>query len=91
MRLIDADPGWITSGAPRKGMGIIFNCPHCNSNICVWFSNPLDGGPPAPPEILPSPRWHRTGDNFENLTLIPSINTENHWHGFITNGEIINC
>jgi hypothetical protein len=32
--------------------------------------------------------WTRTGDNFESLTIIPSLDCSaaGHWHGFITNG-----
>lgn len=34
--------------------------------------------------------WQRSGDNFDNLTLTPSIDASRsgHWHGFVTNGEI---
>ena len=34
--------------------------------------------------------WKRTGENFETLTLTPSVDAsaEGHWHGFITNGNI---
>jgi hypothetical protein len=34
--------------------------------------------------------WQRTGDDFEDLTLTPSIDASNsgHWHGFITGGQI---
>lgn len=35
--------------------------------------------------------WKRTGDTFENLTISPSVDVskEGHWHGHITNGEIV--
>jgi Family of unknown function (DUF6527) len=34
--------------------------------------------------------WQRTGDDFETLSCIPSIDASQsgHWHGFITAGEI---
>lgn len=34
--------------------------------------------------------WGRTGDDFETLSITPSIDASaaKHWHGFITNGEI---
>ena len=59
----------------------------------VWFANPIDGGPPAPPDIMPKPRWQRTGDTFETISLSPSIDASSadcggHWHGWITNGEV---
>ena len=90
---------------PRIG-GISFNCPihtkKCNCcnqflpsthRLVVWFKNPIDGLPPQFTKYL----WDRKGENFENLTLFPSINASNFvdketgvvcWHGFITNGEV---
>lgn len=88
---------------PRRG-GITFNCPvhtekcvHCGQflpqthRLCVFFANPVDGLPPQVAEHL----WQRAGDDFETLTLSPSIDASQHvvdgvicWHGFITNGEI---
>lgn len=34
--------------------------------------------------------WQRTGDTFETLSCIPSIDASQsgHWHGFITSGQI---
>ena len=91
-RLVDLDPSWITEqGRPR--MGVIFLCPCCVGTdreryLFTLFKNPVDGGPPAPPEG--SPRWTRTVDSFETLTLSPSIDVSasGHWHGFIQNGEL---
>lgn len=92
MKLVDLDPEWWTITDGRTGMGITFLCPHCNTQyLGVWFANPTDGGTPAPPDCFPIPRWNRVGDTFETLTLHPSINVENHWHGFIINGEITNA
>jgi hypothetical protein len=96
MRLVDLDPGWWTEHEGRSGMGVVFECPHCKADgrdfthLGVWFANPIDGGPPASPECRPVPRWQRTGDTFETLTLTPSIDVSKcgHWHGHITNGEI---
>lgn len=96
MRLTELDPGWMTVDENRTGMGLSFLCPHCQTQyLGVWFANPLDGGPPAAPEFDPKPRWQRTGETFETLSLTPSIDAsghvgpkEGHWHGFITNGEI---
>jgi len=35
--------------------------------------------------------WQRTGETFEDMTLSPSIDASNsgHWHGHITNGEVL--
>lgn len=94
MKLTDLDPDWLYE-AGRSGMGLMFLCPHCalsarRQYLGVWFANPVDGGAPAPPAALPLPRWRRTGETFETLTLTPSIDVSaaGHWHGFITNGEI---
>jgi hypothetical protein len=94
MKLIDLDPSWWNVQMPgRSGMGLVFLCPCCRSQyLGVWFANPLDGGAPAPIEMMPAPRWKRVGETFETLTLTPSIDASRsdgkHWHGFITNGEI---
>jgi hypothetical protein len=62
-------------------------------HIGIWFTNPLDGGPPLND---PRPKWRRTGETFENLTLDNpggsnscDFSSSGHWHGFITNGEVL--
>lgn len=63
----------------------------------VGFANPLDGGPFFESSAgAPSPKWQRTGDTFETLTLTPSILSDPAkggcgWHGFNTNGEVTGC
>ncbi len=87
MRLIELDPHWIAEEG-RQGQGIHFECPHCReTRIGVYFKNPIDGGTPAKDRLL----WQRAGDTFETLTLTPSIDASKfgHWHGHVTNGEII--
>jgi hypothetical protein len=98
MRLSELNPRWaidadiiiggISQHFPdRHGMAISFDCPHCRvQRLAVWFSNPIDGGPPTDDATA---LWQRTGDDFETLTLAPSIDASKfgHWHGFITNGE----
>ena len=107
MKLSELDPRWLTELPDRHGMGISFECPHCQNEpiedriqIAVWFSNPIDGKPPASVtcrEVIKDnrilavqPLWNRFGDNFESLTLSPSIDARlsGHWHGNIINGEI---
>ena len=91
-RIVDLDPAWLTTDDSRHGMGVVFGCPCCDGaqSLGVWFANPLDGGPPAGPEHDPAPRWQRTGDTFDTLTIMPSIDASKggHWHGFITAGEV---
>ena len=50
---------------------------------------PSSGGQPF--DTGGAPRWNRTGESFESLTLAPSIRRLDNcgWHGFITNGEVI--
>lgn len=76
-------------------MGITFECPRHHHTphedfLGVWFANPIDGGPPAPPDGTNTARWQRAGDTFETLTLTPSVDCSQVgcWHGFIRNGEI---
>lgn len=96
--LVDAEPVWVdgSAGEERKGTGIIFNCP-IHDEYCftgVQFANPIDGGPPH--DADGTPRWHRTGDTFETLTLSPSIRRLGgadgcEWHGFIRDGRFETC
>lgn len=91
----------------RKGVGISFDCPcaQCTSKrtgdkdvdfylrVFVGFANPLDGGPTHDPRE--GAQWTREGEDFETLTLSPSI--QRHaigedgctWHGYVRNGEIL--
>lgn len=105
MKLTELNPSWLGHGGEgvtnsithepipyTHGAGISFDCPcGCGKKIAVMFNNPLDGNKISNRNAY----WNRSGDTFETLTLTPSIlnrniedNTE-HWHGFITNGEII--
>jgi hypothetical protein len=41
-------------------------------------------------DVPPGYLWQRTGENFGNLTLVPSVDASasGHWHGHVTNGEV---
>lgn len=74
------------------------------TRLGVAFKNPLDDGAPfvrsieahlanieaglydVPPGFL----WERIGDNFESITLKPSIDASasGHWHGYVGLGEV---
>ena len=98
MRLIDLNPRWyvLEQGGPR--VGFTFLCPHCESErlgVAIHHQGreAMDDvyihahHPGNPNEHI----WSLIGiDEFEHLTLTPSIDasTSGHWHGFITNGEI---
>lgn len=90
MKLSELNPSWVVGDVmkcfpmERGGMGLSFDCPvHRNHRLVVMFSNPIDGQPPVSDQNL----WHRDGEDFESLTLGPSIDS-NCWHGHIVNGEV---
>jgi Family of unknown function (DUF6527) len=92
MKLTELDPRWSASGHGRMGQGIVFLCPKCKDHfLAVWFANPVDGKEPfVRPGLAAEHRWTRVGDDFETLTLTPSISVVAgcKWHGFITNGDV---
>lgn len=100
MKLTELNPEWVYHEGSKAGM--TFLCPHCKEiTVIVYFKNPIGDGGPANVKNL----WVRVGETFDTLTLTPSINAskppqpietitvhvEKHWHGFITNGEVISC
>ena len=105
MKLTDLNPRWIGAGGTgittldgkpvpaRHGIGMLFDCPceRCGNRAYVAFSNPLDGGPPVVNEG--EAMWQRTGEDFETLTLSPSIHRVGGcgWHGYITAGNLIDA
>ncbi len=107
MKLTDLHPQWVYSGGEgisdkdgnpvpfREKVGISFDCPcgKCpegfSNSVYLSFENPPDGGPP----VGNSPHWHRQGEDFETISLSPSILRIGGcgWHGYVTNGEIVNA
>lgn len=100
MKFIELNPRWI--GPPLWStddpyyIGVRFSCPHCGKAIAVFFDPPIDPNRLAEkygwthtgaPDFRP--RWRRYGDSFETLTLSPSIDVSGHWHGNITNGDVV--
>lgn len=82
----DLDPRWISAG-PRTGTGLSFQCPHCTDRVFVFFTNPLDGGPP-----LPGHRgWAREGASFATVTLEPAVDLHGHWHGRVVGGQVLSA
>lgn len=79
-------------------MGLSFQCPHCERRLAVWFENPIDGGQAINFRKNRGPLWKRVGDQFDSLTITPSINAQEHqqpgiivkhWHGFIFGGLLM--
>lgn len=103
MKLIDLNPRWLSYGGEgvtcngqpvpeRSRIGIAFSCPcGCDRDVAILFANPVDGGPSVQSDGQHA--WQRVGDDFETLSLTPSILRMDgcKWHGFITNGEAITC
>lgn len=102
-KLIDLEAYFIGAGGPgvsnadgseaedRHGVGVAMNCPcGCDRGLFVPFANPLDGKPQHGPQ-----GWQRTGDTIETLTLSPSVLRKGPescgWHGWIRNGEAVQC
>lgn len=96
MKLSELDPRWIGDlygFHTNVKFGVTFLCPHCREQrLAIFFSNPI--GEVAHTHYLPKPQngryWTRQGEDFESLSLTPSIDVSQvgHWHGFVTNGEI---
>lgn len=77
--------------APRQsGVGLGLDCPcGCAETFYIGFANPLEG----PPTNDGAPKWQRIGDSIDVLTLTPSVQrmSKCRWHGFVTNGEAVEC
>ncbi len=73
------DGVFLADGSPapkRTGVGLLFKCPCGKPHdeydlVCVMFANPLDGGPSL--QEGTRPKWQRTGDTIDTITLTPSI------------------
>lgn len=94
MKLIDLNPRWFTQGASPDVVGLTFDCPCCagKTRLGVLFQEPIDrdGLPTDTHWGKKGTFWQRTGETFESLTLMPSIDASKwgHWHGHITGGQI---
>lgn len=102
MRLVDLNPNFVYHGGEgvknaegkpipkREGVGLAFDCPcGCGRRAYIDFENPMDGGPPINDKRHV---WKRTREDFETMTLEPSIQRMDgcRWHGWIRNGNIVN-
>ncbi len=92
IKLTELEPGWVSENGNRYA--IHFNCPIQGCpirNIVVPFKI-WSGYNPEKHHI-----WTKTGDVFETLTLMPSVDATRTkqgvltgclFHGYITNGEV---
>ena len=72
-------------------IGINFDCPCGNGErVFIAFENPVHG---APPIETKNHTWKRKGEEFETMSLTPSIRRMDKckWNGFLTDGEFIAC
>ena len=96
MTLLDLEPKWINDNI------FIFLCPHCKS---IWISckNIIKSAYDQynlfmdlnlDKDVVPCKSdfcWVISCKEFNNITVTPSIDASasGHWHGHITNGQII--
>lgn len=112
MKLTDLNPELYDAGGPgilnadgspstpRTGVLLSFDCPKCGPELGAKHGNVMCNLNPAmdgTPYAGQGPRWNRTGETFETMTLEPSILvTPDHGRGcgahfYIRNGEIVDC
>lgn len=99
MRLLDLEPRWFEAYRPGNRVGLTFACPHClgiGQRLAVALhldGTNLDPDPANPQQFAADERvWTITGgSDFSDLSLSPSVDASEagHWHGHITNGEIV--
>lgn len=98
MKLTELNPRWTGTGTIITG--VTFDCPHCQvQRLGVLFKNAIDPGKWLDRGVTrhhAEQEWDRDGETFDSLTLRPSIDAsknevifDGHWHGFITNGEVL--
>lgn len=100
MKLTELSPRWIAHDGNDKA-ALIFKCPHCRETwlTCTFQSIKMSTqlelyrpeGEASRGDVVPSRQdyaWRRNGDDFETLSVTPSVDASSsgHWHGFITNG-----
>jgi hypothetical protein len=96
MRLVELEPRWFAFSDGQR-VGLTFDCPHCRvERLGVAFHRQgfeaIDDAHIRAQSPSTEHIWvMREGDTFENLTLSPSIDASGvgHWHGHVTNGEIV--
>lgn len=96
MKLIDLEPRWFTLTKDGPRVGLTFQCPHCRKErLGIVFHHQ---GHEAIEDVYIKANaqnkdrfiWTESGDEFDSVTMMPSIDASasGHWHGYITNGEI---
>lgn len=92
MRLVDLEPRWSGAYESTPDAVVSFLCPVCRKHRIDIPITPTRNGAALYPGGV---HWRRTGEDFESMTLSPSIAHDAgngcKWHGFIRNGEIVNA
>jgi hypothetical protein len=84
MRLSELNP-LIQVDANGETGRLVFDCPHCKKET---ISIPFHKGEGAHSPVV----WGWNGEKDEKkITITPSINFEKHWHGYVTDGNIVNA
>jgi hypothetical protein len=100
VKLTDLSPRFFdVPGAGGARDGVSFLCPCCRRvRLAIQFTPMGDDEIHAkshreddPHTIVPLSGnvWQRTGEDFETLTLSPSVDASaaGHWHGWVQNGD----
>ena len=103
MQLVDLEPRWKEhDGNPRAAL--ILKCPCCQKMWLTCKTMPMatrdqfklyeDEGKASGGQVVTCRSdavWNISGDDFASLTAVPSVDASasGHWHGFITNGQIV--
>lgn len=101
MRLTELEPRW-KAHADNPRAAFVFRCPCCKTTwlsctlvpmkISEQFDAFIEEGRASGGDVVPSKQlytWNMSGNDFDDLTITPSIDASasGHWHGFITKGE----
>lgn len=81
--LTDLAPRWFDCYQCGQRLGFTFDCPHCPpTSVRLGVKVATCAHHPG------EPCWQMRGETWEDLTITPSINAYDHWHGFITAGLV---
>lgn len=85
-KLTDLNPKFTGCLRPDSGEQMQFDCPACGPGhrLSAYFQNPIDGGEANGW----TPKWERSGETFEELTITPSIDY-GCFHGWVEDGRVI--
>lgn len=99
MKLTDLEPRFYVTHEGGTPVGISFDCPHCRGSgprlaIAIHMDGTNFDPDPENDQQFPAGEhiWSiASGSDFSDLSLTPSVDASatGHWHGYVTNGEIV--